>query len=116
MNRALVLRSLRDSWLLLASCCALTVGFIWLRVWVASKIRGEAFIRLFSEALKSFSSLLPVPIEDLASPMGRAAFSYEELPVILLLGLWTSTLTCWVPAIAVSVSARGSRSFAGDRI
>jgi ABC-2 type transport system permease protein len=88
MNRVLVLRSLRDSWVLMASCCALTFGFVWLRVWVSSKIKFEAFIKLFSEGLKIFSNLLPVPIEELASPLGRAAFSYEEGPVILLLGLW----------------------------
>ena len=88
MNRVLVLRSLRDSWMLLLSCCALTFGFVWLRVWVSSKIKFEAFIKLFSEGLKIFSNLLPVPIEELASPLGRAAFSYEEGPVILLLALW----------------------------
>jgi ABC-2 type transport system permease protein len=88
MNRVLLRQALRESWLLLTSCCVLTFGFIWLRVWVSSKIRGDAFIRIFSEALRSFSRLLPVPIEDLASPLGRSAFSYEEMPVILLLGLW----------------------------
>jgi ABC-2 type transport system permease protein len=91
MNRVLLVRSLRDSWLLLASCCVLTTGFIWLRVWISSLIKGDQFIRMFSGALKTFSRLLPVSIEDLASPLGRAAFSYEEMPVILLLGLWTVT-------------------------
>jgi ABC-2 type transport system permease protein len=91
MNRTLLMRSLRDSWMLLTSCCALTLAFICLRVWVASKIKFDAFIKLFSEGLKIFQKLLPVSIEDLASPLGRAAFSYEELPVILLLGLWTVT-------------------------
>ncbi|HMP08415.1 MAG TPA: ABC transporter permease subunit [Lacipirellulaceae bacterium] len=89
LSRILALRSLRDSWLLMASCCALLVGFVALRVWVSSKIKFDAFVKLFTEALKIFQSLLPVPIEDLASPLGRAAFSYEELPVILVLGLWT---------------------------
>jgi ABC-2 type transport system permease protein len=89
MNRTLVMRSVRDSWVLLASCSVLTTVFICLRVWVASKIKIEHFIKIFSEGLKVFADLLPVSIEDLASPLGRAAFSYEELPVILLLGLWT---------------------------
>jgi ABC-2 type transport system permease protein len=88
MNRVLLRQSFRDSWLLLAGCCVLTFGFICLRIWVSSMIRTDAFIRLFSGALRSFSRLLPVPIEDLASPLGRTAFSYEEMPVILLLGLW----------------------------
>lgn len=91
MNRVLVVRSFRDNWLLLASCCVLTTAFICVRVWVASKIKMEHFIKIFSGGLKFFQDLLPVPIEELASPLGRAAFSYEELPVILLLGLWTVT-------------------------
>ena len=91
MNRALVVRSLRDSWLLLVCCCALTTAFIWVRVWFASKIKMEHFIKLFSGGLRFVQDLLPVSIEELASPLGRVAFSYEELPVALLLGLWTLT-------------------------
>jgi ABC-2 type transport system permease protein len=32
-----------------------------------------------------------VPIEDLASPLGRVAFSFEEFGLLMLLGLWTVT-------------------------
>ena len=56
----------------------LAMGFIWLRVWVASQIKVDAFVKFFSESLQVFQSLLPVPIEELASPLGRVAFSYEE--------------------------------------
>ena len=61
MNLVLLGRSLRDSWLLLASCCALSLGFTWLRVWVASHIKVDAFIKFFSEGLQIFQGLLPVP-------------------------------------------------------
>lgn len=91
MNRVLVWRSLRDSWLLLASCCALALGFTWLRVWVASQIKVDAFVKFFSESLQVFQALLPVSIQDLASPLGRVAFSFEELGLLMLLGLWTVT-------------------------
>ena len=91
MNLVLLGRSLRDSWLLLASCCALSLGFTWLRVWVASHIKVDAFIKFFSEGLQIFQGLLPVPIEDLAAPLGRVAFSFEELGLLMLLGLWTVT-------------------------
>jgi ABC-2 type transport system permease protein len=91
MNRTLLLRSFRDNGVLLVSCCVLSLAFVWLRVWVASKIRMETFVRIFAEGLNVFSKLLPVPIEDLASPLGRAAFSFEEGPVILLIGLWAVT-------------------------
>lgn len=91
MNLVLLGRSLRDSWLLLLSCCTLAFGFTWLRVWVASHIKVDAFIKFFSEGLQIFQGLLPVPIEDLASPLGRVAFSFEELGLLMLLGLWTVT-------------------------
>jgi ABC-type transport system involved in multi-copper enzyme maturation permease subunit len=89
MDRVLYLASLRDGRALLASCCALTTLFVALRVWIASHIEFAAFVTLFSEGLKFFQNLLPVPIEELASPLGRVAFSYEEGPTLLLLGLWT---------------------------
>jgi ABC-type transport system involved in multi-copper enzyme maturation permease subunit len=91
MNLVLLARSLRDSWLLLASCCTMALAFTWLRVWVASQIKVDAFIKFFSESLQIFQALLPVPIEELASPLGRVSFSFEELGLLLLLGLWTVT-------------------------
>jgi ABC-2 type transport system permease protein len=41
--------------------------------------------------LQVFQALLPVPIEQLASPLGRVVFSYEEFGLVLLLGLWSVT-------------------------
>lgn len=89
MIRVLMLRSLRDSWLLLASCCALTLVFMCLRVWFVSRVEMEHFINMLSDGLALFQRLLPVAIEDWISSLGRTAFSYEEVPIILLLGLWT---------------------------
>jgi ABC-2 type transport system permease protein len=69
----------------------LTLLVVWLRVWVASHIKLEAFLKFFSQSLKFFQGLLPVPIEDLASPLGRVAFTYEEFALLLLMGMWTVT-------------------------
>jgi ABC-2 type transport system permease protein len=91
MNAVLILRSFRDGWLLLVSCAGLALGFTWLRVWVASQIKADAFIKFFSESLQIFQSLLPVPIAEFATPLARVAFSYEEFGLILLLGLWAIT-------------------------
>ncbi len=91
MNFVLLRRSLRDSWLLLLACSALAMGFNWLKVWVSSQIKVDAFVKFFSESLKIFQNLLPVPIEDLAAPLGRVAFSFEESGLILLMGLWCIT-------------------------
>ncbi|RIK79779.1 MAG: hypothetical protein DCC67_10110 [Planctomycetota bacterium] len=89
MKRVLLVRSFLDSWLLLAGCAALAAAFTCLRVWVSSHIEIGAFIRFFSENLKMLSGLLPAPIEDLATPLGRVAFSFEEFGLVLLLGLWS---------------------------
>ncbi len=89
MNRVLITRSFRDSAVTLAVCSTLVAGFTWLRVWVASQIKADAFIKLFSESLKVFQALLPAPIEDFASPLGRVAFTYEEFGLILLVGMWS---------------------------
>ncbi|HEX6963695.1 MAG TPA: ABC transporter permease subunit [Lacipirellula sp.] len=88
MNFVLLFRSLRDGWPLLASCAALAFGFTWLRVWVASQIKPDAFIKFFSESLQIFQNLLPVPIAEFATPLARVAFTYEEFGLVLLLGLW----------------------------
>jgi ABC-type transport system involved in multi-copper enzyme maturation permease subunit len=91
MNRILVARSFHDAAPLLLGCCALATGFTWLRVWVASHIKVDAFIKFVSESLKFFQKLLPVPIEEFATPLGRIAFSYEEFGLIMLLALWAVT-------------------------
>jgi ABC-2 type transport system permease protein len=91
MNLVLLSRSFRDSWPLLLACSALAMIFNWLRVWVASQIKVEAFVKFFSESLQVFQALLPVSIEELAAPLGRVAFSYEEFGLILLMGLWCVT-------------------------
>jgi ABC-type transport system involved in multi-copper enzyme maturation permease subunit len=89
MNRVLIKRSIRDSWALLASCAVLLAAFVCVRVWFASKIELDALLKVITGGMKIFERMLPVPIQDLASPLGRAAFGFEELPTILLLGLWT---------------------------
>jgi|GEM_PF-2913186 len=85
-------RSLRDSWALLASCCALMFGFIWLRLWIVSQIDFQEAIGMFTKVIPDFiQKMLPVPIEVIATIEGRITFSYEELPVGLLIALWTVT-------------------------
>ncbi len=92
MFRPLGIRSLRDSLALLASCCALMFAFIWLRLWIVSQIDFQAAIKMFVSVIPDFiQSMLPVPIEVIATIEGRITFSYEELPVGLLIALWTVT-------------------------
>ena len=75
---------------MLGSCCLLLLAFIWLRIWIASQIDFAGVIDLFVNGTlpKFILKLLPVPLDALASPLGRSAFGFEEMPVVLLAGLW----------------------------
>lgn len=85
-------RSFFDGLVLLLSCCALMFGFIWLRLWIVSQIDFKEAIGMFSQVIPEFiQKMLPVPIEVIATIEGRITFSYEELPVGLLIALWTVT-------------------------
>ena len=90
MHRPLWLRSFRDALPLLASCCLLVAGFIWLRLWIAAQIDFAEAANMFTKIMPDFfERLLPVPIDTLVSVEGRVAFGFEELPALLLLALWT---------------------------
>ena len=92
MRRALWIHSWRDSRWLLLGCCALLIGFIWLRLWIIAQIDFAEAANLFSKMLPDFfQQLLPVPIDMITTIEGRVAIGYEELPVILLMALWTVT-------------------------
>lgn len=92
MFRPLSLRSFRDGFTLLAICCALMFAFIWLRLWIVSQIDFKEAIGMFTKVIPDFiAKMLPVPIEMIATIEGRITFSYEELPVGLLIALWTVT-------------------------
>lgn len=90
MLRSLSIRSLQDGLSLLASCCLLMIGFIWLRLWIVSQFEFEEAIAMFTKVVPEFfQKMLPVPIEVIATIEGRVVISFEELPVGLLLALWT---------------------------
>ncbi|HCK40321.1 MAG TPA: hypothetical protein DHW22_01675, partial [Planctomycetaceae bacterium] len=92
MIRALWVQSLRDSALLLCGCCSLLFGFIWFRLWIVSQINFAEAVGLFNKMLPDFfHKLLPVPIDMIATLEGRVVMGYEELPVGLLMALWTVT-------------------------
>jgi len=89
MRRTLLLRSLLDSWQLLAGCCGMLIGFLVFRVWVVGQMDLSAIEMLFKTGLPEFiRNMLPVPFEVLATPEGRLAFAYEDSPTIVLTALW----------------------------
>lgn len=93
MNRALWMQSLRGTWWLLVACSVLIFAFIWFRLWIVSHIDFDAASKLISQMMPQFlQQLLPVPIEVMTSSEGRIVFGYEELPVLLLMALWSVSL------------------------
>lgn len=88
--RRLTIRSFFDGAAMLACCCLLLLAFVWLRLWIASQIEFGGIIKLFEtgQLPKFLTKLLPVSIEALASPLGRTAFGFEEMPVVLLASWW----------------------------
>jgi len=68
------------------------LGFIWLRLWIVGQIDFQQATVLFTKMMPDFiKKLLPVPFEVIATLEGRITFGYEELPVGLLMALWTVT-------------------------
>jgi ABC-type transport system involved in multi-copper enzyme maturation permease subunit len=55
---------------------------------VASLIKVEAFVKMFGETLYFVEQFLPVSVEELASPLGRVAFSYEEFATVVIMAMW----------------------------
>ncbi|MCA9260710.1 MAG: ABC transporter permease subunit [Planctomycetales bacterium] len=92
--------SLRESWFTLACCAAVIAAFQVLRIWVASQLDFEALSTLLRRSRFSFvERLLPIPLDVIASPLGRSAFGFEEFPTLLMMCLWAV--------------ARGSDCYAG---
>jgi len=75
---------------MLAACCLLVMGFMWLRLWIVAQIDLDEATPFIAEILPEFiKRMLPVPLEILTTLDGRAAFGFEELPTLLLMALWT---------------------------
>lgn len=92
MFRTLAIRTFLDGLALLASCCVLMFAFIWLRLWIVSQMDFREAMDALGDHLPDFiKKMLPVPIEVIATIEGRITFSYEELPVVLLVALWAVT-------------------------
>src|SRR5215467_984985 len=83
MTRALLVKALRDGWLLLVCLAALLFGFTWLQIWLGSMISLPEFAKFLSSALpKNFERLSPVPFSEMATSAGRIAIIYAH-PLVL---------------------------------
>lgn len=88
MNTALWRKSFNDSkWLLLGSMLLMFVVH-WVRVWLASQL-PLSNLRVILGLLPPFAEKIsPVPLEQIATPVGRIAIAYDDPTVLLLVTVW----------------------------
>lgn len=88
MNRTLIKKSIRESYLLFLGCGSVLYLFCWVRVWITSRLEMGRFQNILENLPESWQRLAPVPISDLFSYEGRIAVTYEEPVVYLMMAVW----------------------------
>ena len=84
MNRALWKKAFADAWLHLLISCLLLAVFSLLFVWLMSQFRAGAFLKFLAWVPSIFRSLVQVPPELLALPVGRISVLYVHFITILV--------------------------------
>ncbi|MDY0165009.1 MAG: ABC transporter permease subunit [Thermoguttaceae bacterium] len=87
MNRALLMKSILEGRLLLASCMTTMLVFCWTRVWLVGHFDMSRFETVI-EQFREWERFSPVPFEHLVTHTGRIAMAYEEPILILCVCLW----------------------------
>ncbi len=100
MNAAVWRKTLNESRWLLAGSVALMFTVHWLRVWISSYFALGDLKSMLSFLPEFAEQLLPVPVSQIATTVGRIAVAYDD-PIVLL------TITVW----AIS---RGSDAISGE--
>ena len=73
MNRALIVKSVRDARLLLLALCLLLFAFAGLQIWVSSMISLPAFSDFLLNALpQKWERFSDVPFTQVATPAGAS--------------------------------------------
>jgi ABC-2 type transport system permease protein len=87
MNRALIVKSVRDARLLLLALCLLLFAFAGLQIWVSSMISLPAFSDFLLNALpQKWERFSDVPFTQVATPAGRIAVTFVH-PLVFLTAL-----------------------------
>lgn len=86
--RALWKKAFREArWLLLAGALLL-IAFLWVRVWMVSQLKTADF-RLILQITRTFTQRLsPIPLDELASTLGRISVGFNEPLVVLIMTVW----------------------------
>lgn len=88
MNRALWKKSFVEArWLLLGGVLIL-FAFAWLRVWITSQL-PQSQVKAILDLLPTFvKKMSPVPVEQIATTVGRIALAYDDPLVLLVITVW----------------------------
>jgi ABC-2 type transport system permease protein len=79
MNRALLVKSIRDGRLLLVALCLLLFAFAWLQIWLASMISLPDFSNFLLNAIpEKWERLSDVSFRQVATTAGRVALIFVD--------------------------------------
>ena len=91
MNRAFLLKSIRDARLLLLACSAMLFAFSWIRIFIVASVEAGRFQKIARNLPDMIKRLSPVPIDELVSYPGLVGFTFEEPTVYLIMAVWATS-------------------------
>jgi ABC-2 type transport system permease protein len=89
MSWALFCKTLADARWFLPALAGFMFFLQWLRVWIVGQVPAARFRALIDLAPDFIKQLIPVPIEQLVTPAGRIALSYDDPLVLLIVVVWS---------------------------
>lgn len=91
MNRALLLKTLREVYLLLAGCAVVIFAFCWIRVWIVSQMEMGRFATVVKQFWDQLESFMPVELEQFLTFPGRIAIGWDEPLVVFTVAIFAVT-------------------------
>lgn len=88
MNRAILLKTVREVYLLLAGCLTVVFAFCWIRVWVVSQMEMGRFATVVKQLWDQFESFMPVGLEQFLTFPGRVAIGWDEPIVVFTVSIF----------------------------
>ncbi|MGQ9821428.1 MAG: hypothetical protein ACUVQK_06165 [Thermogutta sp.] len=87
MNFAIWKKAIRDGWSQFLVSGVLLFGFAWLFVWLNSLVSMELWVRLLDFLPPFAVRLIGIPLQALASPMGRLSVVFVHIvPLLIMMG------------------------------
>ncbi|MCA9213181.1 MAG: ABC transporter permease subunit [Planctomycetales bacterium] len=88
MNKAFLLKTIRDARLLLIACTATLFAFSWIRIFIVASMEVGRFQKITRNLPDVIKRLSPVPINELVSYPGLVGITFEEPVAYLIMAAW----------------------------